>query len=637
MHPDGLNSHGLPYEYRGKFDNLTNNATLGGGDCDLATGGAPPANGFDNLAGSSLSLANLTVNRSADGGATWQTPANPFGSQVFGLDRQWNAADTGLGRVYMTVHDVASDNIQTMVSTDGGYVYTQNTPAISVLPNSCGTEPCIAAAFQDNHFGNIVVNPKTHKLYTVYVSPANAAENAAAQSGSPNEHVVWVAVGDPCNPGPCTSGLPPGPITWTDYPVYNGPTGKDLAHIFPSIAIDAAGSVYVTWSDTQKISLIRSITPDTGANWTVPVDVKGSPNLHSAMFPWIVGGKKGVVDMVWYGAFLPTPSHPGSSASNHACDSGTEPTDDSQGVNNNCHNQWDVDFAQLKYGKSATATPSFKTSDAGYKATHYGSICDQGLNCNILGGDRTLADFFQIALDPQGAANIAYAADAQHPGTPDIVYTRQCFGPSATSASAISSPCGPLVPPPPPVPASTCSGAHVVTDPSGDAINPSGAPGDTSQVDITNVAFTTDPVAHTLTTTMTLVSLTNPVTPIPGTTDTYYDVVWSYGGNTYASQAVEPGDIFQWGQFDPSTNQLTTTNATTGSVNAGTPGTISVTVPLSGVGNPTIPATTVATAAAQNPYSLTISGEGVAGTGLVYTHPDDRGPNAGYGPAWSVC
>jgi hypothetical protein len=190
------------------------------------------------------------------------------------------------------------------------------------------------------------------------------------------------------------------------------------------------------------------------------------------------------------------------------------------------------------------------------------------------------------------------------------------------------------------VPASVCSGDHVITDADGDAVNPSGAPGSTSQVDVTNVAFSTDPGAHTLTTTMTLSSLTSPVQPIAGTADTYYYVVWSYGGKTYATLASEPApdaQAFSYGEFDTGINQLSTSNAATGSVTAGTPGTISVTVPLSGIGNPTIPVSTLAAAAVKNPYSMTFSGEGVLGSGLVFVQPDDRAPNSGFGPAWSVC
>ena len=187
----------------------------------------------------------------------------------------------------------------------------------------------------------------------------------------------------------------------------------------------------------------------------------------------------------------------------------------------------------------------------------------------------------------------------------------------------------------------------MVTDPAGDAQNPtgapnppSGAPGNTEQVDITNVAFSADPA--NLTTTMSLASLPVPPKPDPitGTTDSYYYVAWtSSDGNTYATQTVEPSSgplEFSYGKFDPSTNQLTTSNSTTGSVTIGTPGIISVNVPLSGIGNPTIPVTG-GTPAVHDPYAVTISGEGVVGAGLVFTHPDDRAPDAGYGADWSVC
>ena len=256
IHPDTLDAQNHAYEYLGKFD--TDHGAAGGGDCDIATGGKPAQHGFDNLAVTSLSLASITANQSSDGGATFHTPANSIGNQTPGDDRQWNAADAPLGQVYTTVHDAATDNIQFASSTDGGYTYISNTPAIQTTANSCGlASGCFSAATQDNHFGNLVVNTRTHMLYTVYVAPANATELAAAQQqgANPNEHVVYLAVGNPCATLPCTSGQPIGPISWSDYAVYAAPEMDDLAHIFPSIAIDAGGAVYITWSDTHQVFL----------------------------------------------------------------------------------------------------------------------------------------------------------------------------------------------------------------------------------------------------------------------------------------------------------------------------------------------------------------------------------------------
>ncbi|MBV8898586.1 MAG: PKD domain-containing protein, partial [Verrucomicrobia bacterium] len=190
----------------------------------------------------------------------------------------------------------------------------------------------------------------------------------------------------------------------------------------------------------------------------------------------------------------------------------------------------------------------------------------------------------------------------------------------------------------------SCDGQNVVTDPAGDAIDPAAgsAGGNTDQVDILAVSFSTDATAKTLTTTMTLKNLTNPPVPIAGTNDTYYYVVWTGAdGKMYATLAAEPDPTgnfaFSYGEFNPGNNQLSTSNAATGSITAGANGTISVTVPLSGVGNPAIPVTAGQTPAVNNPYALTFSGEGALGTGLIFIAADDRAPNVGFGSSWAVC
>lgn len=599
LHPGTLNAKGLPYEYLGKFD--TEHDSIGGGDCDSATGGLTGASGATNLAVSSLSLANLTTNQSGDLGTTFRTPANPIAVQSTDVDRQWNAADSGLGQVYMTVHDT-EDEILVSASTDGGYTYLSNSVAIdpTLLP----------FAARDNHFGGIVVNPATHFLYTVFAAPT-------APHGSQN--AIYVAVGNPCAVL-CTPGQPLGPISWTDHLVYQGAPTDNLAHDFPVIAIDAGGAVYAGWTSTQHVYVSHASQPGVDGTWSKPVQVDTVP-LHSTMFPWLVGGRSGALDVVFYGAQLDT--------STQACPPKASGTNgDSNGVNNNCHDVWTVQFAQSLDGGTAY------TDSTASAVNHVGSICDQGTLCLARNGDRTLLDFFQVALDPSGAANIAYTAD-----TSQVTYTLQCGGLSATTGKKIKASCAPLVPPPSP-PGTACSGTNLVTDPSGDARNPLGLPTDTSTADITAVSFSSDAVAKTLTTTLRLSNLS--LAPVPGTLDTYYDVVWTGpdGTTLYATQAAEPDPTGQfayfYGTWDDKTNQFKTSSAATGSFTAGRGGTISITVPLSGIGTPAIPVTSPP-AAVNSPYALTFSGYGVLGSGLVFVAPDDRAPNTGGGPSWSVC
>ena len=619
VHPDSLNSAGLPYDYLGLFDQFPGTA-LGGGDCDIAAGGLPRQGAYDNLALSSLSLADLTVNESRDGGKTLKTTPNPFGSLVPGDDRQWNAADTGLRQVYMVVHDAGSDNIQFGSSTDGGYTYIR--PAVGGQAIDFTAVP---GAVGNNYFGEPVVNPHTHLIYVPFLAGATAqdASNSVVDT-------VYLAVGNPCALS-CVPGSPIADVSWTDYTVYGPKVGASFGYIFPSAAIDAAGNVYVSWSDDSHVWISHSTRPASGGPWSAPVTMDQGAPSHSNVMQWIVGGASGVVDAVWYSAEL--------TGSGTTCPAGASGTpNDSNGVNNNCFDDWEVEFGQSRNGGA-----TFRLSDV-KELVHIGSLCTQGLNCTVSNGNRNLLDFFQVALDPAGAANVAFADDVS--GTVNIEYTRQCAGVSATSGQSIAYSCKAFLPPPPP-PHPVCGVATngylatLATDPAGDAINPTGAGGDTSSVDITNVQVKV--TGTSLTTILTIANLaTDPPTPITGTSDTYYYVAWRTGGVWWATLASEPQPdamAFTYGNFDTNTNQLTTSNATTGTITTGSPGTISVNVPLSALGNPAIPVTktNASSAAVQEPVSVVSSGEGAVGTGLVFTHPDDRAPNQGYGSSWSVC
>src|SRR5947208_5354765 len=116
--------------------------TAGGGDCDWAIGPQETASlpGFgtpsdNDLAYSSLTLANITTGKSNDGGTTFGVP-NPYSQQVAGDDRMWMTADPklnslGFADVYMTYHDIHIIDIQLGVSRDGGQTYVQNVPIIN--------------------------------------------------------------------------------------------------------------------------------------------------------------------------------------------------------------------------------------------------------------------------------------------------------------------------------------------------------------------------------------------------------------------------------------------------------------------------------------------------------------------------
>jgi PKD domain-containing protein len=204
---------------------------------------------------------------------------------------------------------------------------------------------------------------------------------------------------------------------------------------------------------------------------------------------------------------------------------------------------------------------------------------------------------------------------------------------------------------PPPTPATSCSGANVITDNVGDAINPApGGQGPTDQSDITAISFSADNPVTTVTTTMTIANLSS--TPSPGNGVTLYRVVWvGPDGKTYATEAqVSAGDnvVYGWGEYDASGDSFPNgTNSTTGTFNSGVNGTITVDVPAASVGQPTIPIydDSGATPAVRNPYGIVFAGEGAAGAvGATWIRPADRAPDndqgvnrSGFGQSWAVC
>ena len=68
---------------------------------------------------------------------------------------------------------------------------------------------------------------------------------------------------------------------------------------------------------------------------------------------------------------------------------------------------------------------------------HRGNICNQGLNCNIFGGNRDLLDFISVAIDGSGNANAVWTDDAsQSPKA--VMYSKQIGGPTTGNQPPIA-------------------------------------------------------------------------------------------------------------------------------------------------------------------------------------------------------
>jgi hypothetical protein len=423
-----VHADGTSYDYRGTID--TDEGSVGGGDCDISTTALPSAQ-YDDVSVTSLSLANLTSNVTTDGGATWKTIANSASQQVFGVDRQWQGADTGLGRHYQSVHDLATSNIQVSVSTDGGYQYVQNSFAIDPRTNRKALSSGVSISVVDgsNHFGAMVVDPVTHHLFIPFLSPAEGTTGF-------EEHTLYIAEGDPCPSGQCTlPGGAPAPISWTSYKAFQAPATDNLSNDFPALTMGTDGTLYAAFTgavtkpanatasdvySTNRIFVLHAPTPHTAAGtWSTPKAVDPGTG-NSNVFPWLVAGSAGNVGVAWYGSTLSSASTcPGAGAVGN----GTS-------VSDNCLNVWHVGYAQSTDGN--TSNPTFTASQI-TGTVHKGPICNQGLACDD--GTRTMLDFFDVALDSQGRPNIAYVSDTRSLNTADVQFTRQCGGTSLTGVA----------------------------------------------------------------------------------------------------------------------------------------------------------------------------------------------------------
>lgn len=403
----------LPFKYEGQPDNcgifgLTGGGCVnnlgsptnlgiapGGGDADIAVNAPDPNNSaIPNLAFTSLTLApGVTATNSRNRGDTFFTPPNVVAALVPADDRMWNDAVNDVSTVYVAYHDLATFNINVQRSNNGGLTYMAGLgEAIdaATLPAAGSLSPTSSA----NTAAQIKVDngacPSGGNIYVAFTAPDNALENA----NSGPQRSVYVGVS-------ADAGLGSPTFTCTDHKVFTSPTGSQGAahgnnNIFPALAVDNFGNVYTVWSDNQNVFL--SSSSNLGNTWTAPVRVSSEGTVGKAnVFPWVSADVYGHVVVTWLGANRAGNSNDVATMQ-PACTEGT--TD--------CWAQWNVYVAESVNGNAAV--PNFTQHEASDHFIHAGTICTSGTGCS--GDDsRALADFFQVALDTQHRANIAFSDD----------------------------------------------------------------------------------------------------------------------------------------------------------------------------------------------------------------------------------
>ena len=201
------------------------------------------------IATSLASEESIAVHRSRYG-LSWRAPLE-VASNDQEYDKEWIACDNWAtsrfrGRCYLTYMNFASNTIETRHSTDGGRTWSApvtvdahrapaivNGPQIAVRPN-----------------GTVLL------IFSIWGAPTGGNEIGAARSVDGG-----VTFGDPTR----AASLDAGELSWLRAPP------------FPSVDVDAAGTVYVAWRNCDfspqcsgEIVLARS--PD-GVRWTAPARI----------------------------------------------------------------------------------------------------------------------------------------------------------------------------------------------------------------------------------------------------------------------------------------------------------------------------------------------------------------------------
>jgi hypothetical protein len=444
---------------------LRPNPPPGGGDTTIAI----DDQGFVYFGDLEGALEQLDCSVSNDSGNTWKkNPAcarGPDDAPLTGTDRQWLAIDNGSDHtigasgaadntIFYVFHGLGTGHW--ILSSPGSTGTTDLTGGL-VFTNS-NVNPMNAAYTGGGNCGQLVFDPVNRNLY---------------YSCAATNHVE-VTVGH-VNPMQRTG------ITYTTHVLANSPGGA-VSNLFPPLAVDSAGNVYVVWSDPGDHNLYYAYSTDQGNTWQPTVKVN-APAAKSNVFAWAEAGTAGNLVAVWLG-------NDSSTLSDNMPNFGSNPAGATAFP-------W---FGYVALIRNAnTPSPSFEQDRFTEKPMHYGQICNGGIGCTISMGDRVMADFLSVGLAPDGAIQVMFNdVSSQYHGA-HLFLERQLTGPTAIGTT-LSKP----------------TPANPMFDPTGDAqvphYSPTGAGANVPQLDFTGVAVKqTD--ANTLHVSMTLNSLSSLLPP----------------------------------------------------------------------------------------------------------------------------
>jgi hypothetical protein len=346
----------------------------GGGDGDIAVGPGGTLYwlglGGGSLTGDLMGAAppvRIPFQLSRDGGESWSKAVDL--SNGTGSDREWIDA-TPDGKLYATWRggDANGNFLEFRASLDGGSTWQRK-----------------AKVGPDGDEGPVAHDPVSGRLYIADVDQADPADPTVA---SPNVFVYTST-----DQG----------AAWTSHKVTQLPRSSPVepngyASDFPVVAVDGNGTAYLAYSgpvpglpgvtppeEASLYGIYLTVSRDQGEHWSAP-RLLSDPS-KDARFPWIAAGAPGRVAAVWYENVHGVP--------------GEELPD-----------QWNV-----RLWESVTADhaqPASVTVTLTSTPNHLGSLCTAGTGCAA--ADRSLLDFFELAIAPSGQPVVAFGSSTAGTG-----------------------------------------------------------------------------------------------------------------------------------------------------------------------------------------------------------------------------
>jgi len=458
----------------------------GGGDGFQAVGDLTHSIFFIDLA-----ATNVSMNVSRDGGQTFTDDEFGSGSNAGFVDRQWVATDETSPKGQAVYLNVNNDTNLTASTVAFSRSFQDGAPGSFLINSPCNQ----ASALKDNP-GVAPVDDNTPTVCpdptdpTLQIAGPIVVDKSTIAGPASHPHRIYIPFSR-CTPGTGGALINCGPpyqlyvarsddsgSTWVRRRVATLPPANNPFNIFVEMTVDRGGNLYYTWSQTQgpvtnpdfggETDVYYAYSTTGGETWSPPINLSSNPG-DSEVFPWMVAGDPGQVDLVYY------QSNTGLNPNVGFIDANGNPNDAQCGqtiqpvgaVCNPNPSVWNVYFSQSN--NALNNSPNFKAVQISDHPNHLGQICTNGLNCS---GNRNLGDFFTVDYDHLGAANVVWADDNNSRGRSAIKFGRQLAGNSIFKSTPINlQQTWPIT-------------NHSATDPAGDVLNPNGLPSACPTLDI---------------------------------------------------------------------------------------------------------------------------------------------------------